>query len=40
MGQLDVNGRWQAEMAGFFQDMGDDQPDRSMRALPEIFHID
>jgi L-rhamnose mutarotase len=40
MGRLEVNRRWQAEMAGFFEDMDGDQPDRSMRALPEIFHID
>jgi L-rhamnose mutarotase len=40
MGALDVNARWQAEMAGFFQDIEGSRPDESMRPLPEIFHID
>lgn len=40
MGRLEVNGRWQAEMAGFFEGIEGAQPDRSMRPLPEIFHID
>jgi L-rhamnose mutarotase len=40
MGRLDVNARWQAEMEIFFEAMEGTQPDRSMRPLPEIFHID
>jgi len=40
MGQLEVNARWQAEMAGFFEDMDGAQPDRAARPVPEIFHID
>jgi L-rhamnose mutarotase len=40
MGRLEVNSRWQAEMAPFFQAMEGSQPDRSMRPLEEIFHID
>ena len=35
----DVNARWQAEMAGFFE--GDGGPaDRMMRPLDEVFHLD
>jgi L-rhamnose mutarotase len=40
MGNLEVNARWQAEMAHFFEDLGGSGPDKSMRPLPEIFHID
>jgi L-rhamnose mutarotase len=40
MARLEVNGRWQAEMAEFFEELEGDQADRSMRPLPEIFHID
>ena len=40
MGQLEVNARWQAEMAGFFEDMEGSQPDQTMRPVPEIFHVD
>jgi L-rhamnose mutarotase len=40
MGQLEVNARWQAEMAGFFEDMEGSQPDQAMRPVPEIFHVD
>jgi L-rhamnose mutarotase len=40
MGSLEVNRRWQEEMASFFEDMEGSQPDRAMRSLPEIFHID
>jgi L-rhamnose mutarotase len=40
MGRLEVNARWQAEMAPFFEGMDDALPDRSMRPRPEIFHIE
>jgi L-rhamnose mutarotase len=40
MGHLEVNRRWQEEMAGLFEDMEGSQPDRAMRPLPEIFHVD
>jgi L-rhamnose mutarotase len=40
MGATGVNARWQAEMAGFFEEMGDAAPDAAMRPLPEVFHLD
>jgi len=40
MGALEVNARWQAEMASFFEALDEGQPDRSMRPLPLIFHLD
>jgi L-rhamnose mutarotase len=39
MDRTEVNGRWQAEMAGFFEDL-DGRPDEGMRPLTEIFHLD
>ncbi len=39
MAGLDVNARWQAEMAPFFADIGDDDPDAAMVPLPEVFHL-
>ena len=40
MAATDVNARWQAEMAGFFVDLGDQRPDEGIRPLPEVFHLD
>lgn len=40
MAATDVNARWQAEMSGFFLDLGDDRPDEGMRPVPEVFHLD
>ena len=40
MGRLEVNTRWQAEMASFFEDIAGEQPDQAARPVPEIFHID
>jgi len=40
MAATDVNARWQAEMGGFFVDLGDRRPDEGIRPLPEIFHLD
>jgi L-rhamnose mutarotase len=34
----DVNARWQAEMAPFF-DLGDRRPDQAMAPLTEFFHL-
>lgn len=35
-----VNARWQAEMAPFFDSLGDRTADQSMAPLEEIFHVD
>ena len=37
MEATEVNARWQAEMAPFFE--GGDQPDRMMHPLEEVFHL-
>ena len=37
MDATDVNARWQAEMAEFFED---GRPDRQMRVLAEVFNLD
>jgi L-rhamnose mutarotase len=34
----EVNARWQAEMAGFFELRPGDRPDTGFERLPEIFH--
>jgi L-rhamnose mutarotase len=39
MQQTEVNARWQAEMAPFFELDGAGAPDEAMTALPEIFHL-
>jgi L-rhamnose mutarotase len=36
----EVNARWQAEMAPFFELDGGGPPDRAMVPLPEIFHLE
>ena len=38
MDATDVNARWQAEMAPFFE-LGDRRPDEAMVPLREIFHL-
>ncbi|MFD0903482.1 L-rhamnose mutarotase [Actinomadura sediminis] len=38
MARTDVNTRWQAEMAPFFEDL-DGRPDEGMRPLQEVFHL-
>lgn len=38
MAALEVNDRWQAAMARFF-DLGDTRPDEAMRPLTEYFHL-
>jgi L-rhamnose mutarotase len=35
-----VNARWQAEMAPFFETMGEDAPDDRIFPLEEVFHLD
>ena len=40
MAQTGVNERWQAEMAPFFADLGDQRPDAGFRRLGEVFHLD
>jgi L-rhamnose mutarotase len=40
MARTDVNARWQAEMAEFFVDLGDAQPDLGFLVLEEIFHLE
>lgn len=39
MDATEVNGRWQAEMAGFFEDLGGARPDTGFRQLDEVFHL-
>jgi L-rhamnose mutarotase len=40
MEATDVNARWQAEMAEFFEDLGDARPDTGFLRLDEIFHLE
>jgi L-rhamnose mutarotase len=39
MEQTDVNARWQAEMAQFFELPGDERPDTGFVRLVEVFHL-
>jgi L-rhamnose mutarotase len=39
MARADVNARWQAEMAEFFEDL-DLPPDQGFRQLDEVFHLE
>jgi L-rhamnose mutarotase len=40
MQDRDVNARWQAEMAPFFELPADGAPDTALERLAEIFHLD
>ncbi len=40
MAKEEVNARWQAEMAPFFEALSAAMPDESMLELEEIFHLD
>jgi L-rhamnose mutarotase len=40
MDATEVNGRWQAEMAEFFVELGDARPDTGFRRLAEVFHLE
>ena len=39
MAQADVNERWQAEMAPFFESLDGARPDEAMQPLTEVFHL-
>ena len=39
MAATDVNARWQAEMAPFFEDLGEAMPDTGFVQLEEVFHL-
>ena len=39
MAKTDVNRRWQAEMADFFEGASGLKADEQMRPLPEVFHL-
>jgi L-rhamnose mutarotase len=39
MEQTDVNARWQAEMAEFFELPGGERPDTGLERLEEVFHL-
>jgi L-rhamnose mutarotase len=40
MATKDVNARWQAEMAQYFEGIGGKRPDESFMILEEVFHLD
>ncbi|MFF6772332.1 L-rhamnose mutarotase [Streptomyces sp. NPDC012637] len=40
MESTEVNARWQAEMAEFFEELDGRAPDAAMRPLAEVFHLD
>ena len=40
MDKKEVNERWQAEMAPFFESPGGDRADEMMVELEEVFHLD
>ncbi|MCW2733722.1 MAG: L-rhamnose mutarotase [Mycobacterium sp.] len=40
MAATEVNARWQAGMAGFFQNPAGVTPDQAMKPLTEYFHLD
>ena len=40
MGQREVNARWQADMAPFFEALDDRRPDEGFIRLEEVFHLD
>jgi len=40
MAQTDVNERWQAEMAEFFESLDGRRPDEAFLTLTEVFHLD
>lgn len=39
MAATGVNNRWQAEMAGFFEDLDGRGPNEAMKPLSEVFHL-
>ena len=40
MERTEVNARWQAEMAAFFELPGGERPDTGLLRLDEVFHVD
>src|SRR4051794_31106236 len=40
MARTAVNGRWQAEMAGFFQELDGGAPDQGFLVLEEVFRLE
>lgn len=40
MAEREVNARWQAEMAPFFEDLGNSAADESFNLIPEVFHLE
>lgn len=40
MAETDVNARWQAEMAPFFEALDGRRPDEGLLRLDEVFHLD
>ena len=40
MARTEVNARWQAEMAPFFEDLDGVAPDEGFLVLEEVFHLD
>ena len=39
MERTEVNARWQADMAPFFELPGDERPDTGLERLDEVFHL-
>ena len=39
MADADVNARWQAEMAEFFESLDGRRPDEAFQTLREVFHL-
>ncbi|MBO3682021.1 L-rhamnose mutarotase [Streptomyces sp. NEAU-YJ-81] len=39
MAATEVNARWQAEMAPFFEALDGTKPDEAMKPLTEVFHL-
>ncbi|WP_327365589.1 L-rhamnose mutarotase [Streptomyces sp. NBC_01217] len=39
MESTEVNARWQAEMAPFFESLDGARPDEVMSPIPEVFHL-
>lgn len=40
MAKEEINAKWQAMMAPYFEALGDLKPDESMIGLEEVFHLD
>jgi len=40
MAERDINARWQAEMAPFFEALGGRRADQGMLQLEEVFHLE